>query len=461
MVGRISRPRQPAPPPRTEGRARRGATPREAPRPEGWQPARGASTLDRALADRHLSDAEWGQVGDDLARAPADARRLLEAYVDAGVRFDPFAAGSAVGLLQEQGYDVPPRLDPDTGRARAPRVDLQQVVEGTVTEVDAAFEALSQLVGRGRAEVRVAIVDGGFSAHPLLEDNLRGERRARQPGAPVGTALGTFTDLERLHGAHHGTHVAGIATRGTSRIQASLFAVPLGVDGDPQARGKPGGVAQVREGLEAAAKSGAPVVNVSIECFVTPAEAAKFKAIVERHPDTLFVFGAGNDGVELGTSPRGPATLAESFKLPNLVVVGASAPDGGRWPDSNTSGRWVDLAARGQHIASADGDGEGLTRESGTSMAAPNVSNLAAKCRLLHPGLTPAQVVKLLSATSDAHRTWKGQVGSGGTVNAERAMRAAATLALVAGGATQAQALAKLALPAAERTRLARILGAL
>ena len=174
-----------------------------------------------------------------------------------------------------------------------------------------------------------------------------------------------------------------------------------------------------------------------------------------KHPGTLFVLGAGNDRYTLGSSPPGQRTLAESFKAPNLVVVGASLPDGGRWAQSNIGAQFVGLAARGHAIGSTDSDGDGLRTESGTSMAAPNVSNLASKCRLLNPALTPEKAVKLLAATSDAHWTWKDNSASGGTVNNERAMLGAAALALMKkGNLTATKALTQLGVPPGERERL-------
>lgn len=412
------------------------------------------------MADGRLTDKEWTSVGPALKRAALGSpehRHLLEAFADQGVRFEGRAAHEAHQVLVQGGYDVPGRAG-----GAAPAVNVRHVVEGNVAAADETFEALSHALGAG-GTARVAIVDGGFAAHPMLQDNLVGDRAAAKaaPGASIGKKLGDFTELEQQAGARHGTHVAGIATRGTSRLQASLFAVPLEVPDDPQAATKPQRASPLPDALEAAAKTGATVVNVSIESFVTPDEAARYRAVMEKHPDTVFVFGAGNDMYELGSATEGDKSVAESFKLPNMVVVGASNPDGGRWGKSNTSEKLVDVAARGHAIASASSTGAGLVQDSGTSMAAPNVSNLVAKCRLLNPALRPAQLTRLLQVTSDAHWSWKGQVASGGTVNAERAMTGAAALALVARGTALPKALEQLQVPPDERARLTEALGLL
>ncbi len=431
-------------------------TPAVAPKAGGWTPKTNprSASLDRALADRRVTDGEWRALAPELRQTALGAgehRHLLEAFVDQGVAFDPLAAQEAHRVLTEKGYDVPGR------HAGAPAVNLKHITEGNVAEADLAFEALSAALGVGGATVRVAIVDGGFTAHPLLADNLA----SAKPGAPLSRRFGQFTAMEAEWGVRHGTHVAGIATRGTSQVQASLFAVPIEVPDDPHAAQKAAGPSPLPAALEAAAKGGASVVNVSIEAFVTPAEAQRFREVMEKYPDTLFVFGAGNDRYQLGSSSEGDQTIAEAFKLPNMAVVGASLPDGGRWAQSNTSADFVDLAARGHAVVSADHTGPGLIANSGTSMAAPNVSNLAAKCRLLHPALTPAKVKTLLAATSDAHWSWKGEVASGGTVNPERAMQGAAALALTARGLSLPKALEQLGVPADERARLTEALAKL
>ncbi|MBK7556267.1 MAG: S8 family serine peptidase, partial [Flavobacteriales bacterium] len=128
---------------------------------------------------------------------------------------------------------------------------------------------------------------------------------------------------------------------------------------------------------------------------------------------------------------------------------------------SNYGKDFVQLAARGHYISSADGDGDGFRIESGTSMAAPNITNLAAKCRMLHPALSPAQLVTLMSITSDENHSWKDAVASGGTVNNDRAMTAAATLALLASGKQLEAALDTLGVSATERPRIKTAVDAL
>jgi len=418
----------------------------------GWAP------LDKAAADKTITNAEWKTVAGSLNKAgwgSPEGRRLLEVYADKAVSFELGAATDAHQALHAKGFDMPPRKEVGAGRTAAPDIELAHVIDGNVAEADHTFDRLASVVGTA-GPLPIAVIDGGFVAHEILRDNLAGPTSS--DGEPIGKQIGEFTTAERQAGAHHGTHVAGIATRGTPRIQASLYAIPLEVPDDPHAASKKKTKERpLLQALEAAAKQGASVINVSIETFVTPAEAKRYQQLLDKHPNTLFVFGAGNDAYELGTQPGGDTTLAETLKRPNMVVVGASNPNGGRWGQSNTSATWVDLAARGHAINSASENG-GLIMASGTSMAAPNVSNLAAKLRMLNPSLSPAQLTKLMSLTSDPHVSWKDQVASGGTVNNDRAMNAAAALALVRGGLTLALALDRLAVPTSERPAIVKAL---
>jgi len=106
--------------------------------------------------------------------------------------------------------------------------------------------------------------------------------------------------------------------------------------------------------------------------------------------DVLFVCAAGNTGEEVGREGALPAGL----ELPNLLVVGAV--DGAGAVTSFTSfGPEVDVFADGARIESVIPGGAHL-RLSGTSMATPQVTNLAAKLLALRPALSPREVSDLV-----------------------------------------------------------------
>jgi subtilisin family serine protease len=126
------------------------------------------------------------------------------------------------------------------------------------------------------------------------------------------------------------------------------------------------------------------------------------KAAIQSCPNTLFIVAAGNSDSDPGFDEDIPT----SFKLPNLIAVGA-VNQAGEETSFTSFGDSVVADANGYEVDSGIPGGSRL-RFSGTSMAAPNVVNLAAKLFALDPSLTPDQVIKLIrdgaSASPDGRR---------------------------------------------------------
>jgi len=114
-------------------------------------------------------------------------------------------------------------------------------------------------------------------------------------------------------------------------------------------------------------------------------------------PDILFVTAAGNDDNDVEFD----VVIPSSFNLPNLMVVGALDQAGD--PTSFTSGGMnVRVYANGFQVESYVPGGETM-KMSGTSMASPNVCNLAAKLITRKPELKPSEVVYIIEQGADAH----------------------------------------------------------
>jgi subtilisin family serine protease len=111
---------------------------------------------------------------------------------------------------------------------------------------------------------------------------------------------------------------------------------------------------------------------------------------IKNAPNTLFVAAAGNSDSNAGFLGDVPA----SFHLPNLLVVGA-VNQAGEETSFTSYGDTVAVDADGYEVESYVPGGARL-KLSGTSMASPNVANLAAKLFALNPTLTPAQVIELI-----------------------------------------------------------------
>lgn len=112
-------------------------------------------------------------------------------------------------------------------------------------------------------------------------------------------------------------------------------------------------------------------------------------------PGILFVAGSGNESNDVNFDEYIPA----GFKMPNLLTVGAI--DSADRPTSFTSfGKNVELYANGYQIESYIPGGKRI-RFSGTSMASPQVANLAAKLFTLKPELTVSEAIAILKSSAD------------------------------------------------------------
>jgi subtilisin family serine protease len=112
-------------------------------------------------------------------------------------------------------------------------------------------------------------------------------------------------------------------------------------------------------------------------------------------PDILFITAAGNSNEDASFVEDIPAGIV----LPNLMTVGA-VDKAGDEASFTSYGPTVVAHANGYQVESMIPGGDTLA-ESGTSMASPQVANLAAKILAVDAKLTPPQVIKLIRDTAD------------------------------------------------------------
>jgi len=247
---------------------------------------------------------------------------------------------------------------------------------------------------------------------------------------PAGDVDGFIQQIGLYSNFAHGTHVGGIAAEGnpaikilSARISFDYRSVPF-VPDEESAQAWANMFGQVVDYFKA---NGVKVVNMSwtvgLETeFLNPMringfgsneeermaqakklfeiERAAYIKAVESAPDILFVCGAGNSNNDVDFAMEFPASL----NLPNILTVGAVDIEGKK-TGFTTEGASVDVYANGYEVESLVPGGHRLAF-SGTSMASPQVVNLAAKLWAVDPDLTVEQVKDLILNTateSDEH----------------------------------------------------------
>ncbi|MGH7552752.1 MAG: S8 family peptidase [Longimicrobiales bacterium] len=301
-----------------------------------------------------------------------------------------------------------------------------------------------------------------LAANGLTQDEVEEARRsydsrvkygldpAYNPRPIVGDK---YTDTsERAYGnrdvtgpdAGHGTHVAGIiaAARGNNQgidgvaPGARIMSVRTVPDGDERDK-------DVANAIRYAVDNGAQIINMSFGKAYSPYKSAVDEAV--KYADSrgvLMIHAAGNDGENLDESPSYPTASYEGEgRAANWIEVGASSwksADSLAAPFSNYSRQRVDVFAPGVDILSTVPGGS-YEQESGTSMAAPVVSGLAALIMAYYPDLSAPDVKRIIleSATkrgpqmvikpgTDGEKVAFGSLSAtGGIVNAYAALQMA------------------------------------
>ncbi|MGD9890128.1 MAG: S8 family serine peptidase [Dehalococcoidia bacterium] len=260
----------------------------------------------------------------------------------------------------------------------------------------------------------VAVLDTGIdAAHPDLARQVL--RMGCNAELRSGCSLAADGTPPRDNNGH-GTHVAGIigaatdngvgvASVGGGRV--SILAVRIAPNASLLVDGYRAIAAVVY-----AVQSGAKVINMSFggPCGMRQTDPWRDAVSYAHDRDVLIVAAAGNDG-----------DCAEGrYPASDPRVLSVAAVDRDRSiARFSTRGPWVSVAAPGVGIVSTDLGG--YARKSGTSMAAPHVSALAA---LLYqvPGATKAKVMEWITATCS------GAVAGarcGGVIDAYRAVHLA------------------------------------
>jgi subtilisin family serine protease len=293
-------------------------------------------------------------------------------------------------------------------------------VPGADIDAERAWDA-----GTGSRAVLVAVIDTGIDyTHPDLEQNIW-TNDAEIPDNNIDDDRNGYVDDVHgynFHDGHgdpmddngHGTHVAGTIgavgnnAAGVAGAAWAVTLLPLKFLGS----GGTGTTSDAVAAIDYAADRGADVINNS--WGGGGFSRTLLEAIERTHAaGALFVVAAGNDGTNTDSLPTYPA----GYDVPNVISVAATDMADTLAAFSNFGRASVDLAAPGVAILSTFPGGQ-YRELSGTSMAAPHVSGVAALMRSLSPRAPPELLRLKLMETVDPVPGLADFVGSGGRLNA-------------------------------------------
>ena len=223
----------------------------------------------------------------------------------------------------------------------------------------------------------------------------------------------------------HGTHVAGIAVAGNPYARLAVARIEFGYkllpDPCPTPEIEAKGAKNYQSYVDFMKKEGVRVANMSwsgnVKSYERTLELCGIGATTDERaslartyfdqsmkaltnamasaPQILFVASAGNSNSDSTFTESYPSSIA----LPNLLTVGAVDKAGDEAPFTSY-GPTVVVHANGYQVESYIPGGQRVAL-SGTSMSAPQVTNLAAKMLAVNPGLTPPDVIRIIRETAD------------------------------------------------------------
>ncbi len=205
--------------------------------------------------------------------------------------------------------------------------------------------------------------------------------------------------------ADHGTHVAGIIAAmrnnqiGINGVANNVQIMVLRVVPDGDERDK-----DVANAIRYASDNGAKIINMSFgKAFTSDKKAVDEAVKYAASKDVLLIHAAGNDAKNIDIEDNFPtAEMSDGSVAQNWIEVGASS-----WKKrkhltadfSNYGKKRVDVFAPGVDIYSCTPDSK-YASFSGTSMAAPVTSGVAALLKSYYPNLSALQIKNIILESS-------------------------------------------------------------
>lgn len=259
--------------------------------------------------------------------------------------------------------------------------------------------------GKGSADVRVAIVDTGIHASHL---DLNDGRIVEGYDTTTSKAIPAYSNSDDNG---HGTAVAGVIgaipnnAKGIAGINWNISIVPvkaLLADGT-------GTITSVAQAIVWAADHDVDIINLSLGGPGFGNDQTLNNSIIYAYgKGSLIVSAAGNDladqGINLDTNPVYPICSDGGSNM--VIGVAASDVNDRKASFSNFSINCVDIVAPGKKILTtafipSDPADNILIYGSGTSLATPVVSGVAALIKANNPTMTNTEIKNIILRTAD------------------------------------------------------------
>jgi PGF-CTERM protein len=236
--------------------------------------------------------------------------------------------------------------------------------------------------------VKVAVLDTGINeSHPAIDQEV-----VEKDFTGEGTTKDYFG---------HGTHVAGIIASDNETYTGMAPNASL-MDLRVLGFGGYGSTSDIIDAMEYATEQDADIISMSLGGPALSNANDPYKEAINAATSngTLVVIAAGNNG-DYGTIGS-PGIHSEA------LTVGASNASNGevawfssRGPTEHAYNLKPNVVAPGVDVMSANHDGDGFVAKSGTSMATPAVSGIAALVLEENPDLSPQQAKSIITTTAD------------------------------------------------------------
>lgn len=311
--------------------------------------------------------------------------------------------------------------------------------DGTTDYEDVELLEVTKLwdMGLSGSGVKIGVIDSGLDFHhPAFEGVYKGGDNFIEDG--METPLEGHDDITSTHGTNVSGIIAANPVDGDQSLKgvaydSDLYAYRV-MDNDHRAS-----TSHLLQAMEQAVKDEMDIINLSIGRNVNNPDTPLTRAINQTVKSGIVVVAAnGNDGSEaMSVGDPGTASLALSvgatYMLNDQELI---APFSSRGPVSGTYDIKPDVAAPGAGIfstvslnaSSGDSYENAYGFYSGTSMAAPYVTGIAALLLEADSSLKPEEIKAKLMNTGELIENTAVNDGGGGSVRALQALNSRAAV---------------------------------